>query len=321
MTSHESRRAVDSSLVPDVRAASGQASGTDAPPITAIYLAYGAPRIVRIAAFSALTFLHVAKELPSPSRVVVYTDRPKIFRQVGITSDLVPLSALQDRMPEYPFRTKITAMLDAASRYPGCLLFVDGDTYFTAPPIPQLRAMARGDAVMHKPDCRVTVAGCRGVVDLDKLAAAGAESPSLPTFEDWPAWIWNSGVIGIGESRKHLIADALAACDEIYAGTGSRISEQMAWTLVLSEAGKIVDACDEVYHYWGTKEQLMYEIVAFLRRNRTLAPADLAAKAYALRPRASDEWKPPLAVRARIAARTGRKLILRNAHALAHRRA
>lgn len=288
-------------------------------PTTVVYLAYGPPRFVWISAFSALTFMRVADQLPA-SRVVVYTDRPGVFRRFGVACDLIPLSALCDEIPAYHFRMKLTAMQHATDTYPGNVLFVDGDTYFTAPPTQQFRALHDGHAVMHVPDCQLGSPQCATVLDLEKLDAAGTGSQRLPRLKDWPEWIWNSGVIGIAEASKHLIPDVLAACDEIYAGTDSHISEQMAWTLVLSRTSTIVDAEDVVYHYWHSKEELMHEIVSFLRRNRRLPPLELATRAYEFRPLATKDWRPPFTVRARIAGRAGRRLLSQSVVTIAPQR-
>jgi hypothetical protein len=305
--------------------------------VTLVYLAYGPPRFGRVAAFSALTFLYVARQLDIPWRLAVYTDRPDVFEEAGIDADVhrvapgtlhVPKSYIESRIEggvvrtgadEYPYRGKIEAMQHAAETYAGALLFIDSDTYFTDVPSGLFRALGEGQPIMHTPEYPLGSLRGEGLDAL--LDAAEFENGILRGVERWSdVTLWNSGVIGLPASAKHLIADALAACDEIYAATRSRVTEQLAWTVVLSQAAELLPADAVVSHYWHAKEEMMYRIVEFLRRNRRLATADLAAAAYAFKPRSTREWRPPLEVRVRIAARGCRDIyraLFRSARAIA----
>lgn len=312
-------------------------AGTEHESVTLVYLAYGPPRFGRVAAFSALTFLHVARELDIPWRLAVYTDRPDVFEEAGIDADVhrvapgtlhVPKSYIESRIEsgmvhtgpdEYPYRGKIEAMQHAAETYAGALLFVDSDTYFTDVPSSLFRALGDGLPIMHTPEYPLGSLRGEGLDAL--LDAAEFENGIVRGVERWSdVTLWNSGVIGLPANAKHLIADVLAACDEIYAATRSRITEQLAWTVVLSQAAELLPADAVVSHYWGAKEEMMYRIVEFLRRNRRLSTADLAAAAYAFKPRSTQEWRPPLEVRVRIAARGCRDIyraLFRSARAIA----
>jgi hypothetical protein len=283
---------------------------TGAEQLTVAYLAFGPRRVVDITAFSALTFLHAARSLPVQSRVVIYTDRPEAFTRLGVDVSLITLSEIEAvTEPSYPFRIKIGVIQDAATRHPGNLMFVDGDTYFTKPPHDELAALSAGVPVMHAHDTLMADARPE-VVDLKLLEDQAESSTLLPSIDSWPEWIWNSGVVGLSESHKHLIPEVLATSDEIRARTGSRISEQMAFTLVLSNHMQLVDA-GSVFHYWSSKEQIFYEIIHFLRQNRGIEPSELAARAYALQPLPDPMWEPPLKIRVRAAARTARQSVTR----------
>jgi len=56
------------------------------------------------------------------------------------------------------------------------------------------------------------------MANLDKLAAAGAASRSLPSAEGRHEWTWNSGAVGLEDALKHMIPHVLSACEiAIYA--------------------------------------------------------------------------------------------------------
>ena len=77
------------------------------------------------------------------------------------------------------------------------------------------------------------------------------------------------------------------------------------------DALEALPADDLVYHYWHAREQITHEAVSFLRKNRGLPHAELARRAYELRPEGSQDWTPPLAIRARKAARAGLRWLKR----------
>jgi hypothetical protein len=277
--------------------ASGEAS------VTVVYLAHGPLRLVRCAAFSALTFMHVARTLRRPSRLVVYTDKPQVFRQCGVRCELVPVDALRTPGPTYLHRTKILALRHAAARSDGDILFVDGDTYFQDGPERDLAALSARRSIMHMRE--YTLGGADRGDLLELVRSGGFQSPALEWGQTQPEIImWNAGVVGIAEANKPLIAEALSVSDELNSAHGVHVCEQLAWTLVLSRAGEIVPMDATVYHYWDDREELTHTIMGFLRHNRKLGPAELSTKAYDFRPRATEGWRPPLIVRARTAARS-----------------
>jgi hypothetical protein len=278
-------------------------SGASGDSLTVVYLAYGPLRLVRCAAFSALTFMHVTTELRRPSRLVVYTDKPQVFRQCGVRCELVPVDALRADGPTYFHRPKILALLDAARRSDGDILFVDGDTYFQDGPERDLAALSARRSIMHTPEYTLGDAN-RG--DLLELVRTGRfQSPALEWARTQPEiTMWNAGVIGIAEANKPLIAEALSVSDELNSAYGVHVCEQLAWTVVLSRAGEIVPMDATIYHYWDNREELTHTIVGFIRHNTKLGPAELSTKAYDFRPRATEGWRPPLTVRARTVARS-----------------
>jgi hypothetical protein len=286
-------------------------------PITIVYLAYGPPRLARCTAFSALTLMHAAADLPRPWRIAIYTDTPRVFRRTGLDADFIPLESLpvEPDAPAYPHRCKVLALRDAACKYDGDLFYVDGDTYFRKSPEEAFALLASDRSIMHEHELVMTDGSI--VHEPEHGGGRGEKRDLLHTIRDndfqAPAMLaaqsraelpmWNAGAIGIAAANKHLIAEALAISDELYAVYGYHICEQFAWSAVLAQVGEISPATDILHHYWRGKEEMTHRVVRFLRRNRRLAAGDLAAAAYAFRPVESDSWEAPMSVRVRTFAR------------------
>jgi hypothetical protein len=274
--------------------------------VTIVYLAYGARRLLDAAAFSALTFLHVAPSLGRPWRLAIYTDQPHIFRGYGIDAEYFPVEDVLDVESTYRYRSKLLTIAHAADAGPGDLVFVDGDTYFKRSPAALFASIGPCRSIMHELEWPLD-AGARP--DLAALVRSGTFAlPALQAAQRRPGLaVWNSGVVGLAEANKALIPDVIAVTDELHARSDYHGVEQLAWAIVLSEAGEIVPARDVVYHYWFAQEELTYRTVAFLRRHRRLPTQELAARTFALGAAATADWKPPLGVRARVAARSVRR--------------
>jgi hypothetical protein len=293
--------------------------------VTVVYLAYGRKRLSQAfggsfallergddlaTAFSALTFLHFASGLTDPWRLVVYTDAPRVFRRHSIPCELVPIEVVANREDESGFvhRRKLLVVQHCAETFDGDIFFVDGDTYFTDSPAKLFHALAAGRSVLHTDEW---VVSDETQPDLDRLMRehAFASSRLRSAQHRAPLTMWNSGVIGLAEQSKPLIAEVITVCDELYAACQHHTMEQFAWSLVLEEATGIIAAADVVYHYWFGREELTYRTMKFLRANRSLPIDQLAAEAAAFRPTVTEEWRPPAKVRARQLAGSARRRV------------
>ena len=276
--------------------------------LTFAYLAYGRRRLTEATVFSALTLQHAARDLAGPWRLVVYTDAPDLFRRHGVGAELLPVDGLDARGPRtgYPYQRKLDAILDCAERYDGSLLFVDGDTYFTASPEPLRAALAGGAGVLHTYEWALsadTQPALQAALDAGGFASPRLESARLRAGLP----MWNSGVVGLPAGGAPLAEEVSAISAELYAASGYHAVEQFAWTLVLEAETGIVAAEDVVAHYWYAREQLTHRVVKALRAGRRLAPSERAAQAFALQPAVTDGWTPPVEVRARRLAGAARR--------------
>lgn len=274
-------------------------------PVTIVYLAYGPPRLVLNGVFSALTFEGAAGDLKRPWQFAIYTDQPELFRRYGIARDLIPLSALRDETAAaaYHHRSKMAAINHAATTYEGDIVYTDADTFFMESPVRHLNALSAEHSIMHKAEYVVDDSTrpnlYRAIRSPERKSAAirlAAERSEIV--------MWNAGTLGIAEANKQLIPEVLEVADELYSVYRYHLAEQLAWALVFSRVGSITAADDLIYHYWFGQEEITYRVEKFLRRNRDTVHDQLVERAYALKPRATPDWSPPPAVRARVAARS-----------------
>ena len=115
--------------------------------------AYGRPRIIQEARFAILTFLHFALGRDG-WKVVVYTDRPQDFADLGPNVTCEPMDEGRQRHwrgdIDFVHRVKLEVLVDCLTRHEGVLLYVDSDTYFTADPWPLYDAIEPRTALMHE---------------------------------------------------------------------------------------------------------------------------------------------------------------------------
>lgn len=273
-------------------------------PVTIVYLAYGPPRLVLNGVFSALTFERAARDLEREWRFAIYTDQPHLFRRYGIDRDLIPLSALRDEnaVTAYLHRSKMAAVNHAATVYEGDLFYLDADTYLMSSPAPHLNALSPQSSIMHKAEYVVDETTRPHLYQAIKSPERRAEAIRLAAGAP-EIVMWNAGTLGIAEANKHLIPEVLDVADELYGVYRYHLAEQLAWALVFSRVGSVIAADDLIYHYWFGQEEITHRVARFLRGNTSTPHDQLSERAYALRPRATPDWSPPLAVRARVTAR------------------
>jgi hypothetical protein len=224
----------------------------------------------------------------------IFTDQPAFFEPylAGLPAEYHLLTShylTELRGPQqYVHRVKAQLIAQAFLQYPGEeLLFIDSDTFFLTSPDGLLHSLATGQAVMHQREYKLSEAvGIYAEFNQAKypkkllellshrcFALGGAQVQFHPTQS-----CWNSGVLGLPRALAPLLPDMLHLIDELYAGTGWFISEQLGFSLALQARGQ-VQACDRyVYHYWGQpQKQVMDKLLA------GLLTADFAAQPLAVR--------------------------------------
>lgn len=285
--------------------------------VNVVYLAFGPRRLVEATAFSALTLMKAA-ETSQRWRLVVYTDQAAVFERYGVAAEFVQLDEIRksEGALDYAHRIKILALQHCAEHYDGHLLYLDGDTYWKRPAGELFARLAPGRSVMHQREWLLSNGEIPGL--FDALYGSAFSSPTLVAGRRPTAAMWNAGVIGLSVSDLGVLTSVLDAADELYEVRRFHLAEQLAWSLSLDGRTEVSSADDVVFHYWAAREELTHRIVTFLRSSGDLAPAERAGSAFALQPEPSATWRPPLSIRARRAARAGRRFA-RSAQASLHR--
>ncbi|WP_032093445.1 hypothetical protein [Necropsobacter rosorum] len=216
------------------------------------------------AVFSALTYL----KDPLLKRVLIVTDQPAFYTWLQDRAQVLAIDAqtLRDWQGEQQFfwRVKIKALEWVQAQYPAeHLLYADSDTFLARDLSAVQRALAQGNMLMHKPECRLD-AGCDKTLRKMHRTLCGKTVAGIAIHPQ--TMMWNAGVIALPAHRaREVIRLTLRACDEMCAtGCTRRLLEQFAFSIALNHAGEL-QACDkEIGHYWGNKGEWNGLIAEFL---------------------------------------------------------
>ena len=268
-------------------------------PDTLMILVHGRDDLVAQAQFCILTFLHFALRSPGRYRVVVYTDRPGDFTNLGDnveTFTLTPELLAQWRGPDdYVHRIKAEALLHFAHAYGSRVMFVDSDTYFMRDPAYVFDRVRAGVAALHLDEGPLSAranGNARRLHDFVRrtpLPLPDGSTGHLPQDVS----MWNSGVVCLAPEDQDLLAPSLRLIDELYHRYHKHNMEQLALSYVLSTRVNILPADDVVYHYWGRTVAFNREADRFFAAHAGAPLAEQAAAAYVLAPKPAPNPKPP----------------------------
>jgi len=211
-------------------------------------------------------------------RTIIYTDNQEYFDaylfDFNITYVNLPLSEIREIKKQAGgnmFRIKISVVERTFNQYPeDDLLYVDTDTFFTTNPKPLLDTIKSGFSFMHLRERTFEEA-----VDWAKW-----ENTSTINFQEFPRsfiqliesksffigpeevkfnrfqYMWNAGVLGLPKEIATYLPDIYSLNDEFHAKTVWRLSEQTAFSLVLTTVTQVSEANDYINHYWSFKKQV-----------------------------------------------------------------
>jgi len=240
-----------------------------------LYQAYGDIGHINECRFSLLKYLSVYNlNPPAHTAVTIYTDQPAKFEAFSsffplFDMRLVTKAEIDAWRGNHAFvhRVKIEIIKDFFSRYSGNLLYCDTDTYAIQPLEPLFADIQKGIAILHHYE---------GIIDKNTTPSLHKwdnflrdktfeyNGKELKFFNDIK--MWNAGVIGINEERKHIIEDVLALTDVIYKQFRKHIAEQFAFSYCLQRNGEVASASDYLVHYWNLKE-FRSLLSAFFKKN------------------------------------------------------
>lgn len=246
-----------------------------------LYLAHSNLGYINECRFSLLKFLSIYNlKPPVHTAMVIYTDKPQLFEMF---IPFFPSFTIEQILPEqikewqgsinYIHRAKPMVIKSFFKHFEGAVLFMDTDTYITAPIDAIWEKIEGGQVVMHQSE---------GVIDSSKNAEFKKWDLFLKnnsiqfggqTFQYNPDFqVWNSGVLGISKNELPVIDDVIQLIDAIHAKFPKHITEQVACSYLLQQKATIYPANSNVVHYWDLKEFRKFLNVFFKKNEEESIP-------------------------------------------------
>ncbi|WP_131802853.1 hypothetical protein [Mesorhizobium sp. ORS 3428] len=201
--------------------------------------------------------------------VVIYTDRPELFRNYPF--EIVPISPQQigdwSLEGRYWFRIKNRVMYDVLGRGFECVLYIDSDIAFTGDPRVDMARVTPGRAVMFRsegPANRSPKSSYHSLAGLPKdlFAEDGLVlSPSAP--------LWSSAIMGLHRDMR----ESVECADRIIRGLLGKIDthtlEQFALGVALEREHEVVPSSGKfsIFSTTRTKAFARRRMFEFFQRN------------------------------------------------------
>lgn len=204
------------------------------------------------AAWSALAYADGA-----PLEIHVYTDDPGFFSPLHGALSVRPLGAGEIRAwrgpHDFTHRLKAAMIREMAERHPADpLLYLDADTFFTAPVGPVFGRITPASSVMHEREYSVATRDS-GQLRRFRKHMGGLSFRGAPV--DLGGEMWNAGAVGIHPSRFPVVDTWLEFIDALYPSYRRGLVEQYGISLLLQRSTELRACADAVFHYWAQKDE------------------------------------------------------------------
>ncbi len=253
-----------------------------------VYQAYGRDDIKRQTLFSIVSLLSNLRFEENDFQVWIYTEDVNFFEPYFANHANVkckPVTMVQIKKwrgaIDFVHRVKVEILMDAAAQFIGDLYYCDGDTYFLKSPANLFDQVADNISLMHIAEN--TLAGgkdplskkIKRFVKKHKFLVAGEQLQiSVETM------MWNAGVLAISQINKTLLPQVLELTDCLYSLYQKHIMEQLAFSVCLQNATKVLPANEVIYHYWNQKDEYQILIDEFFMKNKNLSSALEAYRSF-----------------------------------------
>jgi hypothetical protein len=216
-----------------------------------------------------------------PFEIEIYTDQTDRLREFFGSENrvtLVPITGEQIQAwrgkIDFVHRVKLEILSSATKNWDGDLLYLDGDTYFTAHPEALLNQISDSVSVMHvrestlgRPDNLMTKKVAKFV--RGRRFKVGGEEFDIP-----PSTVmWNAGVMGMSRKNCKLLGNMIELTEVLYGEYRKHTMEQLAVCFYLQRTSEIRAAEPIIKHYWNLKEYFDQEIHRFIEKYPTLPAA------------------------------------------------
>lgn len=208
-------------------------------------------------------------------RTIIYTDEPDYFRSLlqnlPVEYVLLTLPLLEAMLngSDYIHRRKIAVINETYKQYPSDdILFIDSDTFFIADPKNWLKSFRAGKSFMHVAEFSFAKAVQhfasfqQEILPISFINLIESKKFLIDNVEEQlhrNQIIWNSGVLGLSGTVAKYMNDIFALNDEFYEKTSWRISEQLAFSLVLQLKSEVQPSNQYIYHYWRPRQKALMD--------------------------------------------------------------
>ncbi|MGK7648966.1 hypothetical protein ACSQ7D_02990 [Capnocytophaga sp. G1920] len=241
--------------------------------MTILFFAHGGEAFLNEVTFAVLSYYqhHQANE----NKIVIYTDNVAHFQQVlppEITYvSVTPAQVKQWRGTiDFVHRVKIEVLRDAMQRFPNeTFLYLDSDVYFKQNITFLEEKIQRGTPVMSLQEGSIFGSHLRHFKALASYLREHQNTIDIdpPIVVSPQQKMYNAGIIGLSANDKPIVEQALAFTDFLHSFINNHVTEQFAFTVLLSQKGTIYEAEPHIHHYWYFKE--FREIITqFLEKNK-----------------------------------------------------
>lgn len=181
--------------------------------------------------------------------VLVYTDTPNRFPTLPAVIHTVSSDQWQEWAgpKQFNHRRKILALDHALDANNQPILLLDGDTWLRGPLRILQSRIGPGRGLMHIREgqiCRLRTQHFDSIRKL--LLSPQGQQTNIPV----EAWMWNAGAVGLHPNDRHLLQKVLSLTDLLCELSTLHISEQLAFSWILSQHIHLQAASDIIFHYW-----------------------------------------------------------------------
>ena len=239
--------------------------------------------------YAILSLINVYEEsLPNWLHIYIYTDQPRLFSLLENQYEINIISVDENKVEEwllgkdYFLITKISLVKEFLISHSGNMIFVDTDVIFKRKLDSTFRKVANGKYVLHLREEKLSSPGNKHYVKTFQNKKFILESGRTISI-DKKSEMWNSGLIGISSDCIDVVDDVLSLCLQLLPHSSSRFLEQLSFSLVFKDTGRLVGDPKIMVHYWW-KKSLFNPIINEALKNTEVDLKTLLSKVEALDP-------------------------------------
>ena len=241
--------------------------------MTIVFFAHGGEAFLNEVTFALLSYYqhHHTDE----NKIVIYTDNVAHFQQL-LPPQITYISVTPAQIKQwrgtinFVHRVKIEVLRDAFQRFPQeTFLYLDSDVYFKENISLLETKINKGTPIMSLKEGIIFKSNLRHFKTLASYLKSHQNTIAVvPPIAVAPQQaMYNAGIIGLSPSDNFVVERALTVTDFLHPSIDNHVTEQFAFTVLLSQKGAVYEAEPHIHHYWYFKE-FREVITQFLQENK-----------------------------------------------------